>query len=68
MNQLDNLTVSNLSVNGPLSVYGATSLSGTISGSTVFTDDITLGSHTFKAEQLGQLFNLLLSQYPELSL
>lgn len=68
MNQLDNLTVSSLSVNGPLSVYGATSLSSAFSGSTVFTNDITLGSHTFKAEQLGQLFNLLLSQYPELSL
>ena len=31
-------------------------------------DNITIGSHTFKAEQLGQLFNFLLSQYPELSL
>ena len=68
MNQLDNLTVNSLSVNGPLSVYGPTSLSSIFSGSTVFPNDITLGSHAFKAEQLGQLFNLLLSQYPELSL
>lgn len=67
MNQLADLQVTALTANSILT-YGINSSSTTATNCLAIADDITLGSHTFKAEQLGQLFNLLLSQYPELSL
>lgn len=67
MNQLNDLQVNALTANSKLT-YGINSSSTTTANYLAVVDDITLGSHTFKAEQLGQLFNLLLSQYPELSL
>ena len=73
MNQIseltvDNLKVNSLSVNLSLSSYGTTSISSSYSNDVVFTGNVHLGSHTFKAEQLGQLFKLLISLHPELHL
>ena len=60
MNQLADLHVTALTANSILT-YGINSSSTTTANYLVVADDITLGSHTFKAEQLGQLLNLLLS-------
>jgi len=65
MNRIDALDITNLST------QWATISGGTITASSPaihFTGDIYFGPHHFKADQLGQLFKLLISQYPELSL
>ncbi len=70
MNRIDDLNVNHLTTSLISSSY-ATISSGTIttsSPSIYFTGDVYFGSHHFKADQLGQLFKLLISQYPELSL
>lgn len=67
MNQLNDLQVTALTANSVLT-YGINSSNTTTANYLAVADDITLGSHTFKAEQLGQLFNLLISLHPELSL
>lgn len=73
MNQIldlnvDNLRVNPLYVNGCLTSSGATSISSSYSNDIVLAGNVYFGSHSFKAEQLGQLFNLLISQHPELHL
>lgn len=73
MNQISNLNVDNIQVNtlsvqSSLTSSGIAYISSSHSDDVVFADNIHLGSHTFKAEQLGQLFNILISQYPELHL
>ena len=65
---VDNLRVNSLCVNSSLSSYGATSISSNYSNDVVFTGNVYFGSHSFKAEQLGQLFKLLISLHPELHL
>lgn len=67
MNQLNDLQVTALTANSVLT-YGINSSNTTTANYLAVADDITLGSHTFKAEKLGQLLNLLISLHPELSL
>lgn len=70
MNHIDDLNVNRLTTVA-ISTQHATISSGTITATSptfVLTGDVYFGTHHFKADQLGQLFNLLISQYPELSL
>ena len=71
MNQIDNLNVISLNTS---SLYTTTSTSNHSVvdhldvPNALFRKKVSFGSHTFSAEQLGQLLSYLLTQHPEISI
>ena len=63
MNQLDSLTITN-----HFNSCGSLHANFSHIADLTVTGNIYLGSHIFKAQQLGDLLALLLTQHPELNL
>ena len=71
MNQIDDLRVRNLTASNLQTVTTITNSSIVTHLDTpnvLFREKVSFASHTFNAEQLGQLLSYLLAQHPEISI